>query len=62
MLYYRPPLMTQLADKFAVRPYVAERVGPHILNELYGVWDRVADLDFARSRTRSCSRSTGAGA
>ncbi len=48
MLYYRPPLMSQLADKFAVRPYVAERVGPHILNELYGVWDRVADLDFAR--------------
>ena len=48
MLYYRPPLMSQLADKFAVRPYVAERVGPHILNELYGAWDRVADIDFGR--------------
>ncbi|MEX2220596.1 MAG: ATP-grasp fold amidoligase family protein [Candidatus Rokuibacteriota bacterium] len=47
MLYYRPPLMSQLADKYAVRSYVAERVGPHILNELHGVWDRVADLDFA---------------
>jgi hypothetical protein len=48
MLYYRPPLMSQLTDKYAVRAYVAERVGPHILNELYGVWDRVADIDFAR--------------
>lgn len=48
MLYYRPPLMSRLADKYAVRPYVAERVGPHILNELYGAWDRVADIDFAR--------------
>jgi hypothetical protein len=48
MLYYRPPLMSQLADKYAVRPYVAERVGPHILNELYGVWDHAADIDFSR--------------
>ena len=48
MLYYRPPLMSQLADKYAVRPYVAERVGPHILNELYGAWDRVGDIDFSR--------------
>jgi hypothetical protein len=48
MLYYRPPLMSQLADKYAVRPYVAERVGPHILNELYGAWDRGGDIDFSR--------------
>ncbi|MGH7299881.1 MAG: ATP-grasp fold amidoligase family protein, partial [Candidatus Rokuibacteriota bacterium] len=48
MLYYRPPLMSQLADKYAVRRYVAERVGPHILNDLYGVWDCAADIDFAK--------------
>ncbi len=46
MLYYRPPLATTVADKYAVRSYVAERVGPAILNELYGVWDRAADIDF----------------
>ncbi len=46
MLYYRPPLATTVADKYAVRAYVADRVGPHILNELYGVWDRAADIDF----------------
>lgn len=46
MLYYRTPLVTRLADKYEVRGYVAERVGPGILNELYGVWDRVADIHF----------------
>ncbi|MGH7373024.1 MAG: ATP-grasp fold amidoligase family protein, partial [Candidatus Rokuibacteriota bacterium] len=46
MLYYRPPLATTVADKYAVRSYVAERVGPGILNELYGVWDHASDIDF----------------
>jgi hypothetical protein len=36
----------QLADKYTVRDYVSRRLGPHVLNELYGVWDRVADLPF----------------
>ena len=48
MLYYRTPVVTRLADKYEVRSYVAERVEPGILNELYGVWDRVADIDFER--------------
>jgi hypothetical protein len=46
MLYYRTPRATRLADKYEVRGYVAERVGPARLNELYGVWDRVSDIDF----------------
>jgi hypothetical protein len=46
MLYYRPPLVTTVADKYAVRSYVAERVDPGILNELYGVWDHASDIDF----------------
>jgi hypothetical protein len=46
MLYYRPPLLATVADKYSVRSYVAERVGSGILNELYGVWDRAADIDF----------------
>lgn len=46
MLYYRPPLLPTVADKHSVRSYVAERVGPGILNELYGVWDHPAQIDF----------------
>jgi hypothetical protein len=47
MLYYRTPLLTRLADKYEVRTYVAEKVGPHILNELCGMWEGVEDIDFA---------------
>lgn len=46
MLHYRTPLVTRLADKYEVRSYVAERIGSGVLNELYGVWDHVGDIDF----------------
>jgi hypothetical protein len=36
----------QLADKYTVREYVSRRLGPHVLNELYGVWDRAEDVPF----------------
>jgi hypothetical protein len=45
MLYYRRPIVTQLADKYEVRRYVAERIGPRFLNELYGVWEKVGRID-----------------
>jgi len=45
-LNYRTPLVTTLADKYAVRDYVAGRVGPEILNELYGHWTSAWDIDF----------------
>jgi hypothetical protein len=35
-----------VTDKYAVRAYVAARVGPHILNELYGRWTSAWDIDF----------------
>ena len=62
MLCYRPPLMSQLADKFAVRPYVAERVGPtsSTSSMASGIGSPISTSPA--SRTRSCSRSTGAGA
>ena len=37
----------QLADKFAVRDFVARRVCEHILPKLYGVWDDVDQIDFS---------------
>jgi teichuronopeptide biosynthesis TupA-like protein len=46
VLNYRTPLVTTLADKYAVRDYVAARVGPEILNELYGHWTSAWDIDF----------------
>jgi len=48
MLNYRIPEMTRLADKHEVRAYVAARVGDWLLNDLYGVWEDPADVDFDR--------------
>ncbi len=45
-LYYRPKLLTQLVDKYAVREYVQKKGCGHILNKLYGVYDQAEDIPF----------------
>ena len=45
-LYYRNPLMTKCADKYLVREYVEEKGLGHTLNELYGCYKNVEDIDF----------------
>jgi hypothetical protein len=47
-LNYRKPVLTQLADKYSSRFLVAARLGEKVLNEIYGVWDRAAEINFAR--------------
>ena len=44
--YYNNPLVIQCADKYAVREYVEKCGCGEILNELYGVYDNVEDIDF----------------
>jgi len=39
-------LWTDLTDKWKVREFVANRCGSNVLNELYGVWDNVNEIDF----------------
>ena len=43
----RRPILTQFADKYAVRDYVAERVGTRILTQLYCVTRDAAHIPFA---------------
>lgn len=45
-LYYRHPDMPRCVDKYDVRRYVEECGLGHILNELYGVYEKVEDIDF----------------
>ena len=45
-LYYRNPLMRQCVDKYDVREYVEKCGLKEILNECYGVFDRVEEIDF----------------
>lgn len=45
-LYDRNPIYIQLADKYAVREYVKERIGEQYLNELIGVFSSVDEINF----------------
>lgn len=45
-LHYRDPLMTIVADKFEVRQYVQHRGLAYILNEIYGIYDTVEEVDL----------------
>ncbi|MDQ6420681.1 ATP-grasp fold amidoligase family protein [Paenibacillus sp. LHD-117] len=45
-LNYRNSLLTQCADKYTVRAYVKKKGLGHILNELYGVYEKVDDINF----------------
>jgi len=38
----------ELADKYAVREYVAKTIGPQYLASLHGVYDSPDDIDFAK--------------
>ena len=46
MQNYSNDLLVQCTDKYAVRGYVEDKVGPHILNEIYDVYERVEDINF----------------
>lgn len=47
-LFYKDPAMVQCVDKYDVRAYVQRKGLGHILNECYGVYDRVEDVDFQK--------------
>jgi len=44
--YYKPPILTQLVDKYSVREYVSEQVGDSYLNDLIAVYDCVSEINF----------------
>lgn len=46
MLYWRHPLKTRCADKYAVRDYVKEKGWGHILTQLYGVYNNSSEIDY----------------
>jgi len=47
-LNWRYDILTRCSDKYEVRKFVEERVGPELLKKLYGVYDRVKDIDINR--------------
>lgn len=45
-LYDHRPEYTTMVDKYAVKEYVADRIGREHVIPLLGVWERVEDIDF----------------
>jgi len=45
-VFYKPEILTQLVDKYAVRAYVKEKIGERYLNELLCVTNASKDISF----------------
>lgn len=46
--FYHDPLITTCCDKYAVKEYVAERVGDSYVLPVLAVWENPSEIDFAR--------------
>lgn len=63
-LYYHRPDYTMMADKFAVRPYIAEKIGEEHLVPLLGVWDTPEEINFdalPEQFVLKCNHNSGLG-
>ena len=47
-LHDRQPIYTTCVDKYAVRAHVGRIIGEEYLIPIYGVWDSVDEIDFAK--------------
>lgn len=63
-LYDRKPEYTMMADKYAVRKYISEKLGEEYLIPLLGVWDNPDDIDFDKLPDKfvlKCNHNSGLG-
>lgn len=63
-LYNRKPEYTMMVDKYKVRDYIAEKLGPEYLIPLLGVWDNPDEIDFDELPNQfvlKCNHNSGTG-
>lgn len=60
-MYYRNPILHQCVDKYNVRQYIESKGLGSILNELYGVYNRVEDIDYNTLPNKFILKSTSGG-
>lgn len=63
-LHDRNPLYPQLADKYRVRQYVAEKIGEEYLIPMIGVWNAPKEIDFDALPSQfvlKCNHNSGLG-
>lgn len=61
-LYDRKPEYTKMVDKYAVKEYVASKIGGQYLIPTLGVWDSFDDIDFDKLPNRfvlKCTHDSG---
>ena len=57
-LFDHRPEYTTMVDKYAVKQYVADKIGPEYVIPLLGVWDRAEDIDFETLPERFVLKTT----
>lgn len=57
-LNYRNPLFTMMADKYWVKPFVADKIGSEYVVPCYGCWKSVDEIDFAKLPEKVFLKST----
>ena len=58
----RNPLYTKMVDKYDVKEYIAEKIGPEYLIPTLGVWDSFDDIDFDKLPDKfvlKCTHNSG---
>lgn len=63
-LYDRKPEYTTMVDKYAVKKYVADKIGEEYIIPTLGVWDNPDDIDFDALPSRfvlKCNHNSGLG-
>ena len=61
-LYNRDPLYTTLVDKFAVKKWVADKIGEQYVIPTLGVWSQFEDIDFEKLPSQfvlKCTHDSG---
>lgn len=59
-LFYVKPIEKIASDKYAVRQWIADKIGPEYLIPIIGVWDRFEDIDFDSMPDRFVLKTTHA--
>lgn len=60
-LYDRNPLYTTLVDKFAVKKWVADKIGEEYVIPLLGVWNNAYEIDFESLPNQFVLKTTNGG-
>lgn len=63
-LHDHNPLYTQLADKYRVKEYVANKIGKEYVVPCFGFWEKVEDIDFSslpQQFVMKCNHNSGGG-